>query len=64
MGESFVNEVIRDAAREIALGVLLRFGKLNELTKEQQIQLDSDTQQVAEVVMKDALGPFLDQIES
>lgn len=63
MKENFVSEIIRDFAKEIAIGVLLRFGKLNELTKDQMIQLDADTQQVAGVVMQDALGPFLSDLE-
>ena len=54
-----VKAIVKDAAAEIAVGTLLRFSRLNELTKEQQIQLDADARSVAEVVMIDAFQPFL-----
>ena len=54
-----VKGIVRDAAAEIAVGILLRYSKLNELTAAQQIQLDADARSVAEVVIIDAFQPFL-----
>jgi len=57
--KDIVKDIVKDAAAEIAVGILLRYGKLNDLSKEQQIQLDADARLVAEVVIIDAFEPFL-----
>lgn len=59
MDRETVKDIVKDAAAEIAIGVLLRYGKVNDLSKEQQIQLDADARLVAEVVIIDAFEPFL-----
>lgn len=59
MDRNTVKDIIRDAAAEIALGAVLRYGKLNDLSREQQKQLDEAARSVAEVVMVDVFEPFL-----
>lgn len=59
MDKDTVKDIARDVAKEIAMGVLLRYGKLNEMTVEQQMQLNSDTKSIAEIVIIDAFQPFL-----
>lgn len=59
MDRKSVKDIAKDAAAEIAIGILLKFSKVNDLTPEQQIQLDEDARSVAEVVMIDVFEPFL-----